>query len=353
MTSANAEKGPLADLTVVENGPSAAVAMCGKLLRELGARIFVTGGPRPDRFGPGRLARATSLFLDQGKETLAEADLPRRLESADILLTTQSADDMPVLPDGLIHAHFSAFGAHGPRAGQASSDLVAQAAGGLLALLGDPAREPLMLAGRQAAYSTGFLAFSAVMAALAHRDREKADGATPRGQGIELSDLEAIALLEWKGPVYYQAAGEIVPRGRETGPLVLPCSDGHLAFFYNPRDWQQIVKMFGSPPVLTEERFATQAGRMAAEPELKAILSEFTRNRPKHELYHLAQAHGVPMGAVETIADLNVSPQYAATRFLARDAISGSLQPLLPFTFNGERPRQTNGRAAATTFERQ
>jgi crotonobetainyl-CoA:carnitine CoA-transferase CaiB-like acyl-CoA transferase len=158
------------------------------------------------------------------------------------------------------------------------------------------------------------------MAALAHRDQLVRQGKPATGQRIELSDLEAIAFLEWKGPVYYQASGALVPRGKENGPLVLPCADGHFAFFYSPPDWPAIVEMFGSLPALADERFATPAGR-------------------KHELYHMAQARGVPAGAVETIADLRVSPQYAATGFLR--PLPGGAEPSLPFTFNGVRPAQS------------
>jgi crotonobetainyl-CoA:carnitine CoA-transferase CaiB-like acyl-CoA transferase len=148
-------------------------------------------------------------------------------------------------------------------------------------LLGDSKREPLMLAGRQAAYSAGFLGFTAVMAALAHRDHLVRQGRAAQGQRIELSDLEAIAFLEWKGPVYYQAGGALVPRGRENGPLVLPCADGHFACFYSPPDWPALVEMFGSPPALADERFATPAGRVSGEAELRAILSDLTRNRTR------------------------------------------------------------------------
>jgi crotonobetainyl-CoA:carnitine CoA-transferase CaiB-like acyl-CoA transferase len=313
--------------------------MCGKLLAELGASVSIVGGGSETRFGTGRLARATSLFLDRGKGRVTAAELDELIGETDVLLASDvvpGADAWRETASQLILAHFTKWGEQGPKAECPSSELVAQAAGGLLALLGDSKREPLMLAGRQAAYSAGFLGFTAVMAALAHRDHLVRQGRAAQGQRIELSDLEAIAFLEWKGPVYYQAGGALVPRGRENGPLVLPCADGHFACFYSPPDWPALVEMFGSPPALADERFATPAGRVSGEAELRAILSDLTRNRTKHELYHMAQARGVPAGAVETIADLRASPQYAATGFLR--PLSAGCEPLLPFTFNGIRP---------------
>jgi crotonobetainyl-CoA:carnitine CoA-transferase CaiB-like acyl-CoA transferase len=333
---------PLSGVRVVEHGASPAVAMCGKLLAELGASVSIVGGGSDTRFGTGRLARATSLFLDRGKGGASAAEFETLIGETDILLADHlsgDADALRQVAPQLILAHFTKWGEQGPKAGRPSSELVAQAAGGLLALLGEPTREPLMLAGRQAAYSAGFLGFSAVMAALSHRDQLVRQGKPATGQRIELSDLEAIAFLEWKGPVYYQASGALVPRGKENGPLVLPCADGHFAFFYSPPDWPAIVEMFGSLPALADERFATSAGRIAGEAELKSILSDLTRNRAKHELYHMAQARGVPAGAVETIADLRASPQYAATSFLR--PLPGGAEPSLPFTFNGVRPAQS------------
>lgn len=332
---------PLSGVRVVEHGANPAVAMCGKLLAELGASVSIVDGGSETRFGTGRLARATSLFLDRGKGGVSAAEFETLIGETDILLAdhlSEDADAWRQVAPQLILGHFTKWGEQGPKADRPSSELVAQAAGGLLALLGEVTREPLMLAGRQAAYSAGFLGFSAVMAALAHRDQLVRQGKPATGQRIEMSDLEAIAFLEWKGPIYYQASGALVPRGKENGPLVLPSSDGHFALFYSPPDWPQIVEMFGSPPELTDERFSTSAGRVAGEAELKAILSDLTRHRPKHELYHMAQARGVPSGAVETIADLRASPQYAATGLLRPRP--GGAEPLLPFTFNGVRPAQ-------------
>jgi crotonobetainyl-CoA:carnitine CoA-transferase CaiB-like acyl-CoA transferase len=358
MTHRPAPVAPLSGVRVIELGDSPAVAMCGKLLVGLGADVVVAGGGGLRRFGEDALAQAAACFLDGAKGAVARAALDQ-LPDWDILLTSEEPADgggaqawVDRAPQ-LICAHFTRFGERGPYHERPGSELVVQAAGGLLALLGDPQREPLMLPGHQAAYSTGLSAFTAVMAALTTRDRP---GAEVEGQVIELSEFETIAFLEWKGPVYYQASGTIVPRGRETGPLVLPCRDGHLAFFYNPSDWPKLVELFGSPPELVDPRFGTQAGRIAAEPELRTLLSTLTLSRGKHELYHAAQARGVPVGSVETIDDLLVSPQYDARNFLRPAAPGGSvaMAPSLPFTFNGVRVEDLALPAGATDpiFER-
>jgi crotonobetainyl-CoA:carnitine CoA-transferase CaiB-like acyl-CoA transferase len=187
----------------------------------------------------------------------------------------------------------------------------------------------MMLGGHQIAYSTGLMAFSGVMTALAHRDRPGSSGA---GQRVRVSGLEATAYLEWKGPVYFQAGdGKVIPRGRESGPVVLPCSDGHLAFYYRATDWPQVLQLFNQDEFLTQERFSTQNGRMAEQAELVAHLSAITVKRSKHDWYRAAQALNIPVGYVADTRDLVESPQYQSQGFI--DAAPG-----LPFTFNGRRP---------------
>jgi crotonobetainyl-CoA:carnitine CoA-transferase CaiB-like acyl-CoA transferase len=82
-----------------------------------------------------------------------------------------------------------------------------------------------MLGGHQAAYSTGIQAFTTAVIALHDRDR------TGAGQEVRTSYLESLAYLERKGGVYFQADGTLLGRGQSTGPLVLPASDGYLAFY--------------------------------------------------------------------------------------------------------------------------
>ena len=327
---------PLSGIRVLEVGNDIGAAFCGRMLGALGAEVVLLNPAGTARFEVVMPGGALGLYLDDGKLLQAPPLQIEHLALADILLTDAPLTDQS--PPGLIAVRFSAFGGTGPIGDLPGSELVVQAASGLLALLGDPAREPVMLAGQQAAYSSGLLAFTAIMAALAYRDRGQGE---PRGQTIEVSGLEAMANLEWKGPVYYQASGQLVPRGKETGPLILPCRDGFLGFYYNATQWPQVLELFGRPDDLCDLRFDTQAGRMSAQPELIRLLSALTQDRSKYELYHAAQALGIPVGPVETVADLTVSEQYRTRDFLrplGGGAPAGAREPGMPYTFNGVRP---------------
>ncbi|MFC8435138.1 CoA transferase [Streptomyces sp. NPDC057253] len=329
--------GALAGLHVVQAGDSVAAGLCAKVFVGLGARVTRIV---PDEAGTPYGNDLLSRYLDAAKElrraNLSDDEVAALLSDCDVLLApedmlrdwAEAVAAFEAANPRLVVAEFGDFGDRGPQADWQGGELVWQAAGGLLALLGDPDREPLMLGGHQVAYSTGLLAFTGVMTALTRRDRAGSEG---RGQRVRVSGVETVAYLEWKGPVYYQAGGSLIPRGKESGPVVLPCADGHLAFYYRATDWPRVLELFAFDPVLCEERFATQSGRMAEQPELVERLSGLTVHRSKYEWYQAAQTLNIPVGYVADTRDLVASPQYRTQEFI--DSAPG-----LPFRFNGRRP---------------
>jgi crotonobetainyl-CoA:carnitine CoA-transferase CaiB-like acyl-CoA transferase len=340
---------PLSGLTVAELGDDIAVALTGKLLGALGAQV--------NRFEPedGFATRMRAPMSPDGRSLLFEylnggktiepvAGLEREvsalIHSADIVigahndLVGASIDVDSLIRDGKIVTAVSSWGERGPRAGDPCSDLVAQAAGGLVNLVGDGDRHPLALAGNQAAYSTGMQAFTGTMIALHHHDR------TGEGQAVRTSYLESMAYLEWKGATYYQAGGTVLSRGKSSGPVILRTQDGYIAFYYRDTDWAQIVSLFADSR-LEELRFGNSSDRIEHQAELALILSDCAATWTKAALYHAAQARGIPVGSVELVSDLLSSEQYLDQRFFENAGIAdlpAAKQPGLPFTFNGQRP---------------
>lgn len=321
--------GPLAGLSVVVTGDSIATAMTAKILRGLGMTTART--PLSDS---SPLAGTVRDFLLRGVPVVEFDELAEF--AADVVLVDEwGASSLPPLDhlvaQGTIVGQITAWGERGPRSGEPASELVVQAAAGLVSLVGRADREPLMLAGNQAAYSAGMQLFTGIMIALHHRD------ATGEAQVVRTSLLETMATLEWKGATFYQADGNLLSRGQSTGPLILPTSDGHLAFYYRDIDWPAVQSMFDDDR-LRDARFDTMKGRIAAERELSGLLATHTLKHTKHDLYHRAQALGIPVGSVETVPDLIADEQYAHQRFLVTpDDGDGAPEPSLPFTFNGRR----------------
>lgn len=324
---------PLDGVRVIEVGDHQSLAFCAKFLVELGAEVVIgTAGS-----GFREVADATALYLDDGKRRLPGHEVGNHdLAAYDIVLAT--ADDLESVaerPERTIRVVVGDNGPRGPQSGWTSSDLVAQASGGLLSIMGEPDRPPLKLGGDQVDRAMGTLAFTAVMIALYERD------ASGLGQEIGLSRLETVAYLEWKGRVYDQV-GNPLHRGEGLGPVVIDCANGKFGLFYRGQaDWNGVLSVFPDAPQLRAAPFDTQEGRSTHRSEFVAAMSELCVHRTQQELYEALQAAGVPVGAVYTAADLLDSPQYRARDFLIPITTAGAdaRQPAIPVRFNGQRPR--------------
>ncbi len=353
---------PLGGLRALELGEGIAPAFCGKLLAALGADVIKVEPPTGDRcrrVGPfardqtGSESSLLFLYLNTSKRgitldltTPTGADLFRQLAAAaDIVVEGLGAGRLETLGlgygvlardnPGLILTSITPFGDDGPYRDYLDGELVLLALGGLLNMLGAPDREPVPLGGYQAEYAAGLAAFTGTMAALTGRE------VTGRGQQVTVSAHETVAYLEWKTPIYYQSDGRIRRRGGEQSQwLVLPCSDGFVAFVFQDEHWPRVKELLGDPR-LEDPRFADRPGRVAHRGELREILAGWTRPRTKAEVYHEAQALGIPVGMVADAADLVASPQYLSRGFFARvdhPRTGPALYPGIPFVLGGHRP---------------
>jgi crotonobetainyl-CoA:carnitine CoA-transferase CaiB-like acyl-CoA transferase len=358
---------PLDDLRVVELGSSLAGAFCGKLLGAVGAEVLKVEPPHGDpirRLGPfagdqPAIERSlTYLYLNTGKLglTLDPSSAPGRellrrvLADADVVLDGLGRGeldglglayaDLAAQAPGLVLTAITSFGDDGPYCDYLDGELVLMALGGLLNMVGEPELEPLRLGGYQAQYVTGLSALTGTLAALFARDF------SGLGQRVEVSAHESVAFVEWKSGIYYQSNGQVRRRGgREAQWVVLRCRDGFVAFVYQDEDWPGVIELIRDPR-LEEPRFALHAERLAAREELRAIFEQWTLHRQKTEVYHAAQAHGIPVGMVADVADLVASPQYAARDFfqtIDHPATGAVAYPGLASAFDGVRP--VSGRA--------
>jgi crotonobetainyl-CoA:carnitine CoA-transferase CaiB-like acyl-CoA transferase len=329
-------RAPYDDITIVELGETIAPAYVGKQFADLGATVLRVDDPTgqglygfPPLIGvdaAGRPVGAAYLHLCRNKHSVAidlESEsgrlvLRELIQRAQVLVDGLGVDRLKELglahdellarPD-LIVTSITPFGLSGPYRDLAASDLVVLALGGMSNLVGAPEREPLSLGGFQAQYTTGVCAFTGTAAALMYRDQ------CGRGQLVDVSALESIAYVEWKGASTFEATGSIRRRvGDHSHNLVLPTKDGWFGLLYTDPNWPQLRALTGVE-ALDDERFSTRAGRAAHADELRSLLSDWFAQRTKHEIYHAAQALKIPAGMVATVSDLLESEQYAARDF--------------------------------------
>jgi crotonobetainyl-CoA:carnitine CoA-transferase CaiB-like acyl-CoA transferase len=330
-----------------------AVSLAAKIAADLGAEVIKVEPPGGDRtrrwstwageeIGPrgGVLfeflnTSKKSLVLDSDKAEDA-ALLHRLADRADAVVTGSDRFDGLVetgaggAPKSVIR--ISPFPADCEYARRPVGEISILALSGLMDLIGDPRREPLMLGGHQAGFSAGYAAFTGLAAALAsHRFR---------GQGdlVRLDVLSVMTWLNWKA-VAGAKYGQCLKR---EGPMaewpVLPCRDGHVAIVFGfDRDFANLAQVIGDKR-LSEPRFADFKSRAENRQEYIAILADWCRERTKREIYELTQGRRVPCGPVMTPLDLINDTQYATAGFISRVAVSPEktlAMPQLPLQLNG------------------
>lgn len=323
----------LTDVRAIERGESLAAALCGKYLAALGADVLLERADRFRGFPSSELQGKNflSLYLDAGKQV--PSDDPSHL---DIILNADLSDPRDPAQPGTIRVGFSEFGDVGPLSSWESSELVAQAVTGMMEIVAETrGGTPLALAGHQVDYSTGLIAFSAVMIALWARDGVNGSGL---GQDISVSRYETGTYIEWKGRIYDQV-GSRLERGNTGGPLVVKVQDGYFGLFFDQTQYFAVADYLGDPR-LREERFATRSSRADHEAELLEVFTEDLRDRTRQELYEAFQAMGMAVAPVLTSSDLLESPQYLHRGFIVGNPTAGenAREPGLPATFNRVRP---------------
>ncbi|MGX1789168.1 CoA transferase [Bosea sp. NPDC055332] len=319
---------PYAGLTVAEVISDAAddalvlaAGMTGRILADLGADVVRRQGR--DR----GFEASTELFLSHGK-TLSSEGEGELLDRADVALV-----DGAVLRErgraGLppVTAVLSLFGGRLAESDRPSSAFTAAASAGLLAMVGDPQREPLRLGGHQEAFALGLSAYAGLAAALA----------SSRSQGVPVtiraSLLETLVWLNWKA---VPLEGYDVLPGR-TGAAaewqVLRCADGYAVLVYQEPDWLRL-KTALAEPALDEPRFSTRASRLAYLGELAAIIERRFLTLTRREIHALARQHRLPIGPIWSPVEAFDEPHNRARGlFEPLGADAGVQAPRLPLVW--------------------
>jgi crotonobetainyl-CoA:carnitine CoA-transferase CaiB-like acyl-CoA transferase len=203
------------------------------------------------------------------------------------------------LNPGLVIVSITGFGHDGPEGGRAGYDQIAQGEAGLMSLTGagpdDPQRVGVpigdLLAGMYGAFGA--------VAALHERAR------TGRGSVVRTSLLAAIVGVHAFQGTRYTVAGEVPRAQGNHHPSIAPygafhCADGIVQIAVGSEAlWRRFAPLAGLDPA--DERFATNAQRVARRDELiKHIDGVFGARPMSHWLSELART-GIPAGEVRTL----------------------------------------------------
>jgi crotonobetainyl-CoA:carnitine CoA-transferase CaiB-like acyl-CoA transferase len=321
---AASRSGPLAGLLVADFSRILAGPYATMLLADLGAEVIKVEGPGGDDtrtwqppvrdgvstyyLGVNRNKRSIALDLKDPADRAAALELARR---ADVLIENfrpgglarfgLDYDTVAEGNPGVIYASISGFGSGPEGAKLPGYDLIVQAISGLMSLTGSPDGEPYRAGISVFDVMAGLHATIGVLAALNRRHE------TGRGQHVEVNLLSS-ALSGLVNQTSAFVAGGVVPhRMGNSHPSLfpyepLPCADGELIITAgNDGQFRKLCEVLGVPHLPDDPRFARNQDRTANRDELRPLLVERLRMRPKLEWFRDIIAAGVPCGPINTV----------------------------------------------------
>jgi crotonobetainyl-CoA:carnitine CoA-transferase CaiB-like acyl-CoA transferase len=336
--------GALGHLRVLDLSRVLAGPWASQVLADLGAEVIKVerpgAGDDTRSWGPpwlrdaGGCETSESAYFasaNRGKRSVAidlsrpeGQDLVRALaERSDVLLENYKVGDLARRRLGyadlaernprLVYCSITGFGQTGPYRGRAGYDFLIQGMGGLMSITGQPdgspGGEPMKVGVAVADILTGMYAATAVLAALAWRER------SGRGQHVDLALLDVqVAMLANQAQAYL-ATGRPPSRLGNAHPSIVPyqafaASDGHLVLAIgNDGQFARLCQVAGRPELAADPRFATNSARVANRAELVPELQAILVGRTAAEWTRALEPAGVPCGPINDLAAVFADPQ--------------------------------------------
>lgn len=220
------------------------------------------------------------------------------------------------LKQDIIMISMPLVGSVGPRAGLSGGGNHITGLSGLSYICGVEGGEPAPVGPRGVYPDYGpnpLYGSIALMAALYHRQQ------TGEGQHIEIAQFESLATMTGTALLEYAANGTNQTRmgnrsrhaaphnayrclagGRERWCAIAVETDGQ---------WRALSRVVGDERLTLDPRFATLAGRKAAEDEIDRIVESWTSKRTVEDVVETLQAVGVPSAPVNDGFDMLRDPQ--------------------------------------------
>ena len=347
------------DFAQVGAGP-----LCGMQLGDLGADVIKIESPAGDlgrKLGPPwqKGESVVSMSFNRNKRSLVidmkkpgGPALVKRLAAAcDIVLESFRPVVMDKLGIGyatlsaenprIVFCSVSAYGQTGPWRDKPGVDGIVQAVSGLMSNIGDADSPPMKVLVPAADMVTGFLATTAVLAALRARD------ATGLGQHLDLSLYNSAVMLQQSAVASYLSSGEIPARTGTAAPYsapneAFPTKDGWIMIAaYHEDRWKALCAVLGDDALAAHPDFATNPLRVANRPKLMAELKRRLAAKTSAEWQALMEAADIICGPIADYAMLMDSPQLAHNGVIVEMHSSAAGTVRMPGMAVGDRDAQS------------
>lgn len=330
---------PLAGVRVIDVGTFLAGPYAASIMGEFGAEVIkvehpISGDPMR-RFGvPTKREDATLAWLSEARNRKSVTiDLRQRrgvelflklVAKSDVLVENfrpgsmeswgLSWDVLSEVNPGLVMLRVSGFGQTGPYRRRPGFAHVAHAFGGLSYLAGFPGESPVVPGSAPLGDYLSSL-YGAIGVLLALRDKER----TGLGQVIDIGGYEAVFRTLDEMAAAYGMFGKI--REREGSGSFVAVPHGH--FRTSDDRWVAIActtdKMFermaqamDRPELASSQTYGDQRKRLAAREEVDRIVTEWASSLTRQELLERCLANEVPVGKLNSIADIFDDEHYQA-----------------------------------------
>jgi crotonobetainyl-CoA:carnitine CoA-transferase CaiB-like acyl-CoA transferase len=313
-------------------------ALCSRLLAELGAEVIKVEPREGDsaRREPFGSASAYSGFelIGAGKRSVVadpssarDRDLIERLcLSADVVVDGLQAaglgafglqeSDLRRGNPRLVYCAVSEFGASGPIADWARSDLLAQAMSGMMASTGFEGGPPTKAGVPLSEHVAALIATASIFAALRYREREG------EGQAIDIAAQDCLVLLQSSFLPRLFVEGSASARQGYLHPLVAPwdrfeASDGDvLICVATDEQWAALLEIVGRAELAGDPRYATPPLRRQHVEEVTEIVAPWARRHSLEEIVQTLEQTGIPAGPIVPIEQLHQGEHFRARELL-------------------------------------
>jgi crotonobetainyl-CoA:carnitine CoA-transferase CaiB-like acyl-CoA transferase len=330
--------GPLSGLRVLDLTRVLAGPTCTQMLGDLGAEVIKIERPEAGDdtrgfappFWPETRESAYFLGVNRNKKSVTldiatpegQAIIHRLLAECDILAENFKVgalakyglayEQLKAAHPRLIYCSITGFGQTGPYAPRPGYDALIQAMGGVMSLTGEPNGSPQKVGVPVADLFAGLYGCIGILAAVNHRH------ATGQGQQVDIGMLDThVAWLANQG-MNYLATGENPPRLGNQHPNIspyqeFPTQDGYLILAVgNDPTFERFAKSFGLEHMLEDERFRTNASRVANRDLVTATLTPVMKSKTTAEWIEALEALKIGCGPINTLKDVFADPHVLA-----------------------------------------
>jgi crotonobetainyl-CoA:carnitine CoA-transferase CaiB-like acyl-CoA transferase len=302
------------------------------LLGDLGAEVIKVESPQGDDtrdWGPPFVGDESAYFLSLNrnkKSVCLDLRTEEGLEVAHKLIMTSDIvienfrsgvmeklglgyEEWHMRHPGLIYCSISGYGSTGPYKDRAGYDVIVSAMGGLMGITGTPGGPPVKTGVALTDIATGLYAFSAILAALYHRER------TGQGQRLDVSLLSTELATLINAASNYLIGGEIPePQGSAHNSIVpyqaFKASDGYIIIgAANEKLFSRLCQALGHPEWATDPRFCTNEVRVQNRDILLPQIETVIQTDTVAAWEELLGTAGVAVGPVNRMDQVFHDPQ--------------------------------------------